>query len=174
MFAALIIILAIVAAFAAYAAQRPEDFRVIRTITIAAPPSAIFPYLSNLRKGQMWSPWVELEPEAEYTFEGPEEGVGATLKWQGRKTGAGILSIDGIEQEAGVRMRLEFLRPMKAVNVAEYTLESDGAQTLVSWSMHGKNSFAAKAMSVFMDCESMTGKYFEKGLRNLKALIEQA
>ena len=49
--------------------------------------------------------------------------------------------------EANVRGRasrnLEFLKPFRATSAAEFTFKPDGNQTIVTWSMAGKNNFMA-------------------------------
>lgn len=154
------------------ASRKPDEFRVERATTINAKPETIFPYLSNIEKGQSWSPWVEEDPDAEYRMEGPKEGVGATLHWDGKKSGQGTLAITDVEPPNLVRMRLEFFKPMKAVNTVEYALQSEGDKTIFTWTMFGPNNFMGKLVSLFMDCEKMCGDQFEKGLANLKAMIE--
>jgi len=73
-----------------------------------------------------------------------------------------------------VEFKLEFLRPFKATNTAEFTFMPDGNQTVVTWSMYGKNNFFFKVFSLFMDCDKMVGKDFEKGLASLKSVAEAA
>jgi hypothetical protein len=51
-------------------------------------------------------------------------------------------------------------------------IEPAGDQTKLSWNMSGKNGFMAKAIGLFMDCEKMCGDQFEKGLANMKAIVE--
>jgi len=39
--------------------------------------------------------------------------------------------------------------------------------------MYGPNPFMGKVMSIFIDCEKMVTAEFDKGLANLKALLEK-
>ena len=73
-----------------------------------------------------------------------------------------------------IGLKLEFLRPFKATNAAVFTFKSAGNQTEVVWNMNGKNNFFFKVFGLFMDCDSMAGKDFEKGLASLKTLAEAA
>jgi hypothetical protein len=66
-----------------------------------------------------------------------------------------------------IHIKLEFLRPFKATNMAEFLFKADGNQTTVTWSMSGKNNFMGKAFGLFVDCEKMVGRDFEKGLASL-------
>jgi hypothetical protein len=42
----------------------------------------------------------------------------------------------------------------------------------VTWSMFGENNFLAKAFHMFMNCDKMIGGDFEKGLANMKTVME--
>jgi hypothetical protein len=73
-----------------------------------------------------------------------------------------------------IRLRLEFLKPFKATNVAEFTFLPDGNKTDVRWSMSGRNNFFFKAFGLFVDCDKLVGKDFEKGLAAMKSAAEAA
>ncbi len=73
-----------------------------------------------------------------------------------------------------IRFKLEFLKPFKATNTAEFTFKPEGNQTVVSWSMSGKKNFIFKAISLFMDYDKMIGGQFEKGLADMKSVAEAA
>jgi hypothetical protein len=73
-----------------------------------------------------------------------------------------------------VRIKLEFLKPFASVADTEFTLKPQGNQTAVTWSMSGKNNFMAKAMCLFMSMDKMIGSQFEKGLADMKAIVEAA
>jgi Polyketide cyclase / dehydrase and lipid transport len=158
----------------AMALRKPDEFRVKREGIIDAKAADIFPYLYNLQKGQLWSPWVAMDPAADYVFEGSIEGENAVLTWDGKKSGKGKLTIIETKPDALVRMRLEFFKPMKAVNICDYTLLPEGGKTRFTWEMYGPNNFMGKVMSVFMNCEKICGDQFEKGIANLKAIVEGA
>jgi hypothetical protein len=72
-----------------------------------------------------------------------------------------------------VTIKLDFLRPFEAHNIAEFTLEPAGRSTLVTWVMTGPNLFIGKVMSLFISMDRMIGKDFESGLANLKTLAER-
>jgi hypothetical protein len=170
----LALIVVAVAAILALAATKPDEFRVTRSALIDAPPSAIYPYLSDLRKGTEWSPWIELDPDMEQSYEGPADQVGGVYKWKGdSNVGEGSLTLTELRPNEFVQMRLDFVKPMEGTSTAEYALTPKGDQTEVSWTMYGENGFMAKIMSVFMDCEKMMSEQFYKGLGNLKAIVEK-
>ena len=73
-----------------------------------------------------------------------------------------------------VQLRLDFQKPMKATNIAEFTFKPQGKQTLVTWSMSGHNNFIGKAMGLIINCDKMIGGQFEKGLASMKSIVETA
>jgi hypothetical protein len=164
----------IVLLFIIVIAGRPDEFVVSRATRISAPPDKVFPRVSELRKWEDWSPWAKLDPDAKSTFEGPAAGVGSAMSWDGnKKVGAGKMTIIESRPSDLVRIRLEFLRPFQATNTAEFNFKPESAQTLVTWSMRGKNNLFFKAFSLLMNCDDMVGKDFEKGLASLKAVAEK-
>ena len=172
-------ILALVAAFAlvgfiAYVATRPNELRVTRETTIAAPPERIFGHLANLPGWRAWSPWEKKDPAMKRTFEGPESGVGAVYAWEGNKdVGSGRMEVMQATPASKVVIALHFLKPFEARNTAEFTLEPVGVSTRVTWVMFGPANFLSKLMGVFMNMDRMIGRDFEAGLANLKDLCER-
>ena len=168
----LFIIIATIAALAVLVSRQPNEFRIARSIIIHAPASAIFPHVNNLIAWAAWSPWVKLDPAAHYTFDGPQEGLGASTRWEGKKAGAGRSTITESLKDELVRFRLDFERPMKATNMSDFTFVPQGTSTEVTWSMTGKNSLAGKCVGMVINCEKMLGTQFAQGLGDLKTLVE--
>jgi hypothetical protein len=153
----------------------PDEFMVMRSEKISAPPDKIFPRVNELRNWEAWNPWGKMDPNCKMIYDGPPAGIGAGYTWAGnKKVGEGRLTITGSRPSELVQLKLEFLKPFKATNAAEFTFRSDGNQTAVTWSMSGKNSFFFKAFSLFMDCDKMVGGDFEKGLAAMKSAVETA
>lgn len=170
----LLIILLAVVGVAIYAATKPDTFHYERSVTINASAAKIFPYVNNYKLSQQWSPWEKMDPDMKRSFTGPESGTGAKYAWEGdQNIGSGNMEITESVAPSKVVSRLEFVKPMAAVNTAEFTLEPvEAGGTKVTWSMHGDNTFAGKLVSVFIDCEAMVTEQFEKGLGDLKTLVE--
>jgi uncharacterized protein YndB with AHSA1/START domain len=155
-------------------AGQPDEFVVTRAASLAAPPDKIFPNVNDLHLWQAWSPWAKLDPNAKTTFSGADAGVGAAMAWEGNgKVGVGKMTITASQPAEFVRFQLEFQKPMQATNTAEFTFRPDGKQTVVTWTMRGKNSFPGKIFGLFMNCEKMCGCQFESGLASLKSLTEK-
>ena len=169
----LIVLVVLLAGFAVLVSRQPAHFRVERSATIAAPAGRVFPLVDNLRKWHSWSPWVKLDPAVKESFEGPVQGVGASFSWAGNNSvGEGKMTITESRPSRLIRMKLEFLKPMKAVSTAEFTFINEGVGTVVTWSMSGENGFIGKAMHLTGVCDRMVGGQFEKGLASMKTLAE--
>ena len=153
--------------------RQPADFKITRSGSISAPASAIFPHVNNLQKWEAWSPWAKLDPNAKNSFEGPSEGVGAKMSWAGNnKVGVGSMTIMESRPDEFVQFKLEFQKPMQATNIAEFIFKPEGDQTAVTWTMSGTNNFMGKVMNLVMNCDKMVGGQFEKGLADLRAVVE--
>jgi hypothetical protein len=73
-----------------------------------------------------------------------------------------------------IRIKMEFLKPFANTSTAEFTFRPEGDQTVVTWSMEGRNNFMAKAIHLVMNMDKMIGGQFEKGLAQMKAVAEAA
>ncbi|BAU47334.1 polyketide cyclase [Sulfurifustis variabilis] len=167
------IVVVLVAGVLAYAATRPDTFRVERTARVQAPPEKIFALISDLHRWESWSPYEKKDPAMRKTYSGAASGTGATFEWDGNgDVGKGRLSITDTSPPSRVAMRLEMLKPFEARNVVEFTIKPDGHATDVTWGMHGPMPYVSKVLSVFIDMDRMVGKDFEAGLASLKAVAE--
>lgn len=169
----LIGIAVVVVVFLVVVATRPDDFRVSRSAVIAAPPATVFEQVNDFHKWDDWSPWAKLDPTCKNTFDGAPAGPGAKFAWDGNnKVGAGRMTITESKSPELIRINLEFLRPFKATNTTEFSFKPNGSGTDVTWNMFGKNNFMSKAFGLFVNCDKMVGKDFEKGLASLKTVAE--
>jgi len=156
-------------------ALQPSEFRVERSGSISAPSSVVFAQVNDLHKWEAWSPWAKLDPTAKNSFEGPVAGTGSSMAWVGNnKVGEGRMTITESRPDELIRFRLDFVKPFKGTNTAEFAFKSNGGQTVVTWSMSGKNTFMGKAIGLLLNCGKMIGSQFEKGLADLKSVSEAA
>jgi hypothetical protein len=176
MFLPIIIALAvIVVLFVVIVASRPSEFRVSRSLAVSAPAETVFDQVNTLRNWEAWNPWGKLDPNCKLTYEGPPSDVGSSYSWAGNaKVGAGRSTIVDSKPSELVRFRLEFFKPMKATNAAEFTFKPEGSKTTVTWTMTGKNNFIGKAFGLIVNCDKMCGDQFEKGLADMKTVAEAA
>ena len=164
----------LIAALLIYAATKPDTFRVQRAASINAPPEKIFPLINDLHSWGAWSPWEKMDPAMKRTYSGAASGKGAVYEWEGNnKVGQGRMEITDTSPPSHVTIKLDFVKPFEAHNIAEFTLEPKGDSTNVTWATHGPQSYVAKAMTIFFSMDSLVGKEFEAGLANMKAIAEK-
>jgi K+-transporting ATPase KdpF subunit len=169
---AAIVIAVGLAAVLAYAATKPDRFTIQRSTTIKASPDRIFPLIDDLHAHTLWTPF-EKDPNMTKRHSGAARGKGAVYEWDGnRQVGAGRLEIIDVMPRK-IAMTLNMLRPMKAHNLVEFTLQPVGNGTRVTWAMQGAQPYLGKLMSTVIDCDKMVGSEFERGLAKLKAIVEQ-
>lgn len=155
-----------------YIDSRPADMTVQRNIDIQAAPEKILAEITDLHKWENWSPWAKLDPEATVTFSGAESGEGSIMSWSGNsEVGVGTMTITAVTKES-VAIRLDFEKPMKGTSNSEFKLAEKDGVTNVTWSMTSQNNFIAKAINIIFNCEKMVGDMYEKGLQNMKQLVE--
>jgi uncharacterized protein YndB with AHSA1/START domain len=167
------VIAVVIVVVLAYAATRPDTFRVQRALDIKAPPEKIYSILVDFRRSTEWSPYEKKDPDMKRAFRGPATGKGAIYEWDGDKNvGAGRIEIADVVAPNKVVLKLDMTRPITVNNVVEYRIEPNGDASRVTWAMHGPAPFLAKLMHVFFDVDKMVGRDFEEGLASLKRIAE--
>jgi hypothetical protein len=154
-----------------FAASRPDEFRIERSIEINATPERIRPLLDDFHAWAAWSPWEKLDADLKRSYSGPQSGVGAIYGWSGKKAGDGRMEILDATN-ALVLIKLDFHKPFKAENQAVFTLSPHGLATTVQWAMTGKSPLISKVMSLVFNMDKMVGGSFEQGLADLKKAAE--
>jgi carbon monoxide dehydrogenase subunit G len=171
---AAILIVVAVAAVLAYAATKPDVFRVQRSASINAPAEKIFPLINDFHSWTAWSPYEKKDPNMKRTFSGAEKGKGAIYGWEGdSNVGSGRIEITDTSPPNSVNINLDMIKPFEAHNRVVFTLEPRGNTTTVTWTMNGNVPFFAKVIHVFFNMDRMVGGDFEVGLANLKAIAEK-
>jgi hypothetical protein len=168
-----VVIVVLVIAALAYAATKPDTFRVQRSTSIKAAPEKIFPLVNDLRSHGSWSPWEKKDPAMKRTYSGAASGKGAVYEWDGNKNiGQGRMEItDALPSK--VVFKMDFLKPFEVHNIAEIAMEPKGDVTNVTWAIYGPSPYLSKVMSLVCNIDKMIGREFETGLANLKTITEK-
>jgi hypothetical protein len=72
--------------------------------------------------------------------------------------------------EDSVDIDLNFTRPFASSSTLRFRLQSEGDATRITWQMVSPKTF----MMHLFNIEKLVGKDFEKGLRDLKRVVEAA
>jgi len=169
----LIFLLIVAGGLAVFVAKQPDEFIVTRSMSTTADAERIFPLVNDLQQWHAWSPWAKQDPNAKIKFDGPQEGVGAAMRWHGNaRMGVGKMTITDSRPYESIQLKLEFTKPMQATNTATFRFKHLGTHTEVTWTMRGTNNFVGKAMWLIMRCEKMIGDQFRQGLAAIKSIVE--
>lgn len=168
-------VLVLVAAFLAYVAAKPSEFRIERSARISASADAVFARVNDLREFNSWNPFAAADPGANIVYPGKTRGAGASYEWDSQgKSGKGRMTLVEAQAPRQVVMRLEFLRPFVATNTAVFSIANEGPVTNITWAMTGCNGFVHKLFGTIFSMDKMVGGEFAKGLASLKKLVEAA
>ncbi len=173
----LAVLVLIVAVFAVVVVMQPSAFTISRSATIAAAPAEVFPHINDFHNWEAWSPWAKLDPSSKVAFEGPAAGKGAVFKWAGNdQVGEGQMTIVESEPAKEIRIKLDFVKPFESTADTLFSFAPAGPGTAVTWTMKSRNdSFIGKAICLVMGGpEKMIGPDFEKGLAQMKAVVEKS
>ena len=171
-FTALFALASVVVAFVALGFFLPRHSHVERSIETSASPATVFEIVNGFRRFNEWSPWAGLDPQTRYTYSGPESGVGARMQWQSESSdvGSGSQEIIAIEPDRSVSIRLDF--GQKGKPISKMSLLPAGSGTRIVWSMDSdfSDDFVGRYFAPFLD--RMVGPDYERGLAQLKRLVE--
>jgi effector-binding domain-containing protein/uncharacterized protein YndB with AHSA1/START domain len=150
----------------------PRQVHVERSIVIDAPHATVFALVDGYKQFNKWSPWAARDPNAKYTREGPEFGVGAKQSWVGdpKTVGSGSQEIVEIKPLELVKSRLDF--GAQGLATAQFALAPESSATRVTWSLDSDMGAGPIGRYFGLMMDRMIGPDYEKGLAGLKALAE--
>ena len=165
-------LLVVVIALVAIAYLLPREVTVTRSTTIDAAPAKVFAQVNSLQAGAQWSPWLDRDPDVQLIYSGPDSGVGNKLQWASDhpQVGNGTQEITASTENERVETALDF--GDMGTGAAWFALAPQGEGTEITWGLKtdmGMNPIG-RYMGLMMD--KWVGADYEKGLSNLKSLLE--
>jgi hypothetical protein len=153
----------------------PIELDLSRSIEVQRPRVAVFALVDNLKTFNEFSPWVEIDPVATYTYTGPRSGEGQVATWSSTSPVLGAGSIRIAESRPNTRVDYSIARgPSRARST--FTVDGQGLASRVTW------SFAARCPATFQAivcrytntiARAQIARDYELGLAKLKRLAEQ-
>lgn len=167
----LIGVIVLVLLFAGVGLALPSQFRVERSVSIAAPADRVYPLIAAPAQWKRWSAWNQRDPHMQIEYAGPASGAGARWSWRSASEGNGEMEFT--EAVPGQRLvyRLSFPEfGMQSTGRLQLEPQADGIR--VRWSNEGDMGASPvnRWFGLFMD--RLVGPDFEAGLANLKRLAE--
>jgi len=150
----------------------PRHYRVERTLVINAKPEAVLAQVADLGAWRNWGAWQERDPGMKLSYSTPSTGIGAWSAWESKQEGNGKMTITALTA-AKVAYHLEF-SDMGTQSDGAIELETQAAGVKVVWSDTGDLGMnpMMRWVGLFLD-KSIIGPDFERGLANLKRLVEK-
>ena len=150
----------------------PKLVHVERSIATSASPATVYGIVNGFKRFNEWSPWFEMDPQAKYTYAGPESGVGAKMTWSSQQSnvGSGSQEIVAVEPDQAVRIKLEFGGQGPSTSTLSITPEGGGSRIVWSFDASFKDDYFGRYMGLMFD--KFIGRDYEKGLSKLKTIAE--
>lgn len=149
----------------------PTSYTVERSIVIDAGPSQIHKYVGDLNNWNSWEPWSEGDPSLIITHGEKAKGVGATQSWVGNN-GDGALTFTKDSPAEGIEYDMVFDDGTYVCQGAMIYAPLKDGETKVTWIMSGDMATPVLGGYFVLIMDSMVGQTFEKGLSNLKNIVE--
>lgn len=176
-----VLILILVLLFAGMLVFGPSSGHLERSISIDASAKDVYEEVSNLKSFNQWSPWFQVDPNAEYEWDGPITGVGAKVTWysEDEDLGNGYMIITEVRQNEFVGMDMKFDQNMNGdftdegdeKPYASFILKENGESTLVTWTFDISDVSGFGKMMI-IGLETILGPFYEEGLVSLKERVE--
>lgn len=148
----------------------PNEMKTAKSITIDAPVEQVFSTVNDLKTWEKWSPWKEMDPGMVITMGEKSVGEGASYSWTGDASGSGTMTI--LEAQPSNALTVEVAFDGMGTAKAPWTFNKTPEGTHVTWGFDSKMPFPFNIMLLFTDMTAAVGNDFEKGLANLKELVE--
>lgn len=163
-------LVALVAVLYAVGFALPAQFRVERSIEIAAPAERVYALIASPREWKRWSEWNQRDPNMTITYSGPEAGLDAAWAWQSQTEGNGEMRFTLAEPGGALGYELRF-PDMQMVSQGDLKLDPTATGVRLSWSNEGRlEGSVSRWFGLYMD--GLIGPDFEAGLKRLKVLAE--
>ncbi len=157
----------------------PTEIEVTRTTTIAKNQSEVFSYIRLLENQPKYGVWWKADPNMKITNSGIDGQVGYVHGWNSKDENVGegqqkIIKISTDSLESRMDIELKFIRPVESTNPSYMQTKQEASNnTEVVWSITSKMPYPFNLMGAVMNMEDMLGSDLEKGLKNLKVLLEK-
>jgi hypothetical protein len=148
----------------------PDKAVVKRQTVIATPPEKVFAVIADLARAKDWQPWPRMDPDIKITIEGEPHSVGQKMSWESAMLGNGSQVITSLDDGRRIGVDLDFGEMGKSS--ASFELVAVGGGTGVAWGLESPlDGILMRWMGLMFD--RMIGADFEKGLADLKGLVEK-
>lgn len=173
---ALYTLLGILALFLVAALFVKKDYSISREITISKPREVVFNYVKFIKNQENYSVWTKIDPNMKKEYRGTDGTVGFVSAWDSKvkDAGKGEQEIIKITDNERVDCELRFIWPMESKDhIFMLTQPVNDTTTQVKWGFNGRMDYPFNVTLLFLNFDKMVGPDLEKGLANLKEILEK-
>jgi len=153
-----------------------KEYQVEKKITIRQPKINVFDYIRMLKNQDNFSVWATMDPGMKKYYRGTDGHPGFVSGWesQNKNVGKGEQEIKEVINGERIEYEIRFIKPFEAIARAAMKTDSVAQnETLVTWQFDSRMNYPMNIMLLFMNIDKMVGNDLEKGLVNLKQVLEQ-
>ena len=153
--------------FVAVGVMLPGSFEVTRSVEVDATPEQVFPFLGDLSKWDVWTPWGAVESQ----FEGPTAGAGARRVWDDPQMGDGALEIVQSDPPREVRYVVEVEGGALRFEGALSVRGRGGGASVVTWTERADLGWNPLLGWTAAGMETSQGAQMEESLARLREVV---
>jgi effector-binding domain-containing protein len=169
----LITLVAIVVILVVIGFVLPKTRHVERSVVIDAPPCVVFAQVNGFRHFNDWSPFVAVNPDAKYDFDGPDFGIGSKMTWTvtDPKPETGSQTI--VASTPYERVDVELDLGSQGVSQVAYLLLPEDGGTRLTWAFDTDFGLNIIGRYFGLILDRQLGPLYAQGLANLKRIAEE-
>jgi hypothetical protein len=148
--------------------------KIKKSIKINRSSGFVFDYLRMTKNQDNFSVWNMADPNMKKNHKGTDGTVGFIYSWDStiKNVGAGEQEITAIDEGKSIDYTIRFSRPMENTGKIRFAIISLGDdKTSVDWIFDNPSKFPMLLLAPIF--KKMLGKDLEKGLANLKDILEK-
>lgn len=150
----------------------PKERHVERSILIEAPACVVFSQVNGFTNFNEWSPFVAVTPGAEYSYEGPDFGVGAKMMWTVTEPKPEIGSQTIVASTPYERVDIELDFGDEGTAQSAMLLGPEGIGTNLRWTFDTDFGLNIIGRYFGLILDRQLGPLYAQGLANLKRIAE--
>lgn len=148
----------------------PEKAATSQSVQINTKAPLVFRLVNKPANWKLWSPFELDNPEMTSFYEGPEQGVGASHRWESTNMGNGSMLILKSEPYRFIQNKLDFSNNGLAIDEWEFKENETGVEVIWTLSLSELSYPLGKYFGFFLD--GLMNPMQEKGLKKLKEIAE--
>lgn len=152
----------------------PASFKAEKSITINKDKGAVFSTVADFSTWTQWSPWQKSDTTMVAEYYGPAGTVGHKTAWKSKKEGDGTQEIVALAKDEYIKTGINVSPDSNSVFFSEWYFSGDSTQTYITWTMDsGSMPFIMRGAALIFNIKSTMENYYERGLNDLKKVVEE-